>query len=542
MLYHYGESLYGRVFKTLFLVCLCSFFHEIFARDGEQQKVCFPIDTISFSSLNSYLYHTDDERDIIAKTFPFTQRLATNYLDQCLSVKDIASLLQSLNETALRNGYITTRFGIGEQDLNSGELQIRTQIGRIGEIDYQSNGHAFFFKKDFALKSGDILNLKKLEQGVSNLTRIKSLDTTMQILPAYSEDLSNIRIAIKRKSLPISGQFIFDNGGTLFDKYQSTLLLSYENPLRLADIITLYFLGSIPFNGQAITRNYNFYSSLSYSVPIRRFLIETNFAYALNAMEIPLENFSVLYEGRSFNFDSKLSYALLANPKHNISVGVGFGARTSDSFIGEAELIVQRQRILQYSLFAQYTFTLNQYKFSTNLSMLQGFSLSNPAMQGFNYIVPVVNLYAYVPFNVWKFIGVYTTSIKTQVAQNRLYANDQMLIGGRYAVRGFQGLNLSGQFGVLWRNDVSLYFPAFGKDPWRLTFAPSIGFDMGYIRDLYKTANSFLPENGVFLMGGGVGLQAFVRYCNVQTWYYFPLYSPYPMNTQSFFFSVAANW
>ena len=162
---------------------------------------------------------------------------------------------------------------------------------------------------------------------------------------------------------------------------------------------------------------------------------------------------------------------------------------------------------MQYSLFGQYTLTLNPYKFSVNLSVLQGFSLPTPALDGFNYIVPLINLYAYIPFNVGKFVGIYTSSIKTQAAQNRLYANEQILIGGRYAVRGFQGINLAGQFGVIWRNDISVYFPLFGKGKWQLTIAPSLGLDAGYIRDLLRSASSNLPYSGVFLSGGGIGMQ-----------------------------------
>ena len=166
------------------------------------QSLCFPIDAISFSSLASSLYPTsnaelDDaqdnaERKLIASHFPFIKTIIKPYLHQCLNAQHIAILLQSLNQSALKEGYVTTRFGIAEQDLRSGILEIHAQLGKIGKIEYQHNGTMLFFQKDFDIKQGDIRNLKKLEQGIANLTRIKSLDTTMQILPAYSEDMSDI--------------------------------------------------------------------------------------------------------------------------------------------------------------------------------------------------------------------------------------------------------------------------------------------------------------------------------------------------------------
>ncbi len=450
-------------FNVLLFFVACNLF--IYADDNE--SLCFYIDKISFSSLNSYLYKNDNEIELINKHYPFVYKLSKYYTNKCLYSKDIVLLLKSLNEHAIRNGYITTRFGIGGQDLNEQELEVHVQIGKVGNIDYQSNKNMLFFDKDFDIKEGDVLNLKKLEQGISNLNRISSLNTNMQILPSYSEDSSDIKISVNKVKAPFSGSFSFDNGGVLFDNYQNTFLLKYENPFKLADIITLYFLGAFPFNNKDISKNHSFYSSLSYSVPVRRFLLESNLSYSFNAMQIPLINFDINYNGQSFNLDSKLSYALIANTKHNISVGLGFGARMQDSFIENVELLVQRQRILQYSLFSQYTFTLNPYKFIVNLSLLNGFSLPNIKLdennEGFSYILPTINLYAYVPFKIWNFKSLYNSSIKTQVAQDRLYANEQMLIGGRYVVRGFHGLNLSGQIGVIVKNDLNIYIPTFGS-------------------------------------------------------------------------------
>lgn len=529
-------------FKILLFFATCGAF--MYADDNK--PLCFPIDRISFYSLNSYLYNSDSEIDLINKHYTFIYKLSKPYINKCLDSKGIVSLLSILNENAIKKGYITTRFGIGEQDLSSRELEVRVQIGKVGNIDYQSNKNIRFFNKDFDIKEGDILNLKKLEQGISNLNRISSLNTKMQILPSYSEDSSDIKISINKIKSPFSGSFSFDNGGVLFDNYQNTLLLKYENPFKLADIITLYFLGAIPFDNKDIGKNHSFYSSLSYSVPVRRFLLESNFSYSFNAMDIPLANFTINYNGRSFNLDSKLSYALIANAKHNVSVGLGFGARMQDSFIEDVELLVQRQRILQYSLFSQYIFTLNPYKFIVNLSLLNGFSLPNIDLnihdKGFSYVLPTINLYAYVPFSAWKFKTLYNASIKTQVAQDRLYANEQMLIGGRYAVRGFHGLNLSGQIGVIAKNDLNIYIPTFGSGIWHLVLVPSAGFDLGYIRNLDSTIYSNLSKNGIFLIGGGVGLQAFVKYLNTQVWYNFPLYSPYKMDTQNLYLSISANF
>ncbi|MWV63085.1 hypothetical protein DCO58_00730 [Helicobacter saguini] len=52
---------------SITFLIFCLFFPKILASDA----ICFPIDRISFLSLNSYLYKSDSEIELINRHFPF---------------------------------------------------------------------------------------------------------------------------------------------------------------------------------------------------------------------------------------------------------------------------------------------------------------------------------------------------------------------------------------------------------------------------------------------------------------------------------------
>lgn len=93
-----------------FLLYLLAYMQLVAAKSNP----CFPIHTISFASLDSYLYHTDEEVELIYFTFPFISTQIQPYLNQCMNAQDITTLLKSLNDSVIKKGYLTTRFGIDD--------------------------------------------------------------------------------------------------------------------------------------------------------------------------------------------------------------------------------------------------------------------------------------------------------------------------------------------------------------------------------------------------------------------------------------------
>ncbi|STP11916.1 TpsB transporter [Helicobacter mustelae] len=502
------------------------FFIIFFLGEAQAKDLCFLVKEITLSPLENTL----ENQKAFKKYFGFGEKIAKAYTNQCLNEKSINKLLQELNEKTIKKGFLTSKFGILPQDLKSQRLEIKLDIGRIHQITYNHNNLFFSFKKDFDIKEGDVLDLQKLQAGMANLKKMTHIDATMKILPSDQKNASDIVIHVEKKSFPFSGVYIFDNGNLKF-LYQHTLLLAWENPLKLSDKLQSYLLASF-FHDERIHKNYSIYHSLSYGVPFGQFFFEQNLAYSFNSFQIKLANFSPVYTGYSINTDTRMSYVFLRTQEHSLSFGLNFGARISKNFLENVLLVTQNRKVLLYSFFLRYALSLPTLQFNVDFSGLYGHSLANEFLHAYDYFIPVVNLYLYRPF---KFFGrslIYTGAIKTQVGSNKLYANDAFIIGGRYTVRGFDRLNYSGQMGVLCRNDLNLYIPFLKK----FQLVPSIGFDVGYVKDL-------MSKDDIALSGGGLGIQWIQKYLNLQAWWYFAMFSSKSsVPKQNFFFSIAFNW
>lgn len=497
---------------------------------SSKKPICFVVKNIEFIPLN-----TDQKNaKTLLKKFSFSYKIAKPYLNTCIGVKEINTLLSQLSAMATKKGYITTKFGLVPQDLNSNTLKIGIDIGFVGEIEYINGGKMLSFSKDFGVKTGDILNLNAIELGITNLKRLRYLSSTSQIVPMDQNSTSKIIITSVRKSLPLFVQASFDNGGSIKEGYEATFLLGIENPLRLADSLQIYLLGSLPFS----KTDHSYYASVSYSVPIRRLLLQIDTSYAHNANQLVFYGISPIYSGQSVNADIKATYLLYADAKNQLSFGLGASGRFSDNYLENIKLDVQTKRLTEASLFMSYKRYVSNSTFDIVLSLIQGVPVfgSNKSFDKkitYTYTIPSLNLYLYHPFSVWKNLFVYSSTIKTQISRDRLYASEKMTIGGRYSVRGFNHFSLSGQMGVLYRNDLTMYLPSF----WGITLAPSLGVDMGYVRDITETR-----EPAGFLSGGGIGIQLLSKYFNAQVWGYSPFYNPYNAPTQNLYFSVGVTW
>ena len=92
-------------------------------------------------------------------------------------VENIGSSLNEKEETQDAAGSV---FRIDEIIL-SGQGE---KFGRLHKIIYSKNSAVIPWKNAFPIKEGDILNIRRLEQGLEQMKRVSSLDVSMKLLPA----------------------------------------------------------------------------------------------------------------------------------------------------------------------------------------------------------------------------------------------------------------------------------------------------------------------------------------------------------------------
>lgn len=172
------------------------------------------------------------------------------------------------------------------------------------------------------------------------------------------------------------------------------------------------------------------------------------------------------------------------------------------------------------------------------MGAMENFPTSDKNPPDFFYTLPTFDASAYLPFALGEHKIVYSAFIKTQVSRTQLYASEKMGLGGIYSVRGFDSSVLSGDFGILNRNDLTYYPPSL----WGFVIAPSLGVDMGYVADLFSPASFRLGNKG-FVSGGGVGLKMqYGEFFQAQIWGYIPFYNPHKQKERNFYFSIGGGF
>ena len=93
-------------------------------------------------------------------------------------VENIGSSLNEKEET--QGAALEPVFRINEIIL-SGQGE---KFGRLHKIIYGKDSALILWKNAFPIKKGDILNIRRLEQGIEQMKRVSSSDVSMKLLPA----------------------------------------------------------------------------------------------------------------------------------------------------------------------------------------------------------------------------------------------------------------------------------------------------------------------------------------------------------------------
>lgn len=505
---------------------------------------CFEIDDILLvSSLSSF-------QDQINKEFSFLSSLLKSYTHQCLNVSKITELLNALRIKAFERGYITTDFGLKAQDLSTHKLFITLQTTLVDEIYYDDGDdvNILFWGKDYAIKKGDILSIAPIEKGLYNFKRFKTLNPTMQIsnIPTPSDKLpkSKITIAHHKTYLPFYAFVGADNAGSNGTGiYQTSLQMGLENYFALSDAFHSYIVFTPVWK-----KSHSFYGSLDFSISFRRLLFTVSGSYSQYTQSVAISQNLFSYSGYSANLDIKGDVLLYMDSLNRFNLNFGMGKRWAKNYLENIELLTQHRNLSNIYASLGYLRFFGASSFNINVGIKQGvkflgamnnFVDKNAQTQpDFFYTIPTIDIYTYVPLNLWKKNLIYSGFVKTQVSRTQLYASEKFGLGGIYSVRGFDTQALSGEFGILNRNDLAYYLPLF----FNLSVVPSLGLDMGYVSDIYGRVSYDLGNKG-FLIGGGAGLKIlWGKYLNLQFWGYAPMYNPKNLKGRYFYMSAEFGW
>ncbi len=383
---------------------------------------------------------------------------------RCLGRKGITLLIQRVQQALVEQGYITSHVHVPEQDLHTEQLVLQVNEGRVARIISETEKP--FPRLVWAVHEGRILNLRDIEQSSENLQRLPSLQHKIQIEPGEEPGTSDLVVNIKATRPLRVGLSVDDGGLKTTGKLQGNVTLSWDNPLDLGDffyIVKGRELGNKD-NGPRSSRN----QIMHYSMPWSYWLLGATYNNNQYEQTVYGPYESYLYSGISSQNELSLSRVFYRNTTSKTTANIKGFMRQSKSYIADLEVLVQRRRTAGWEAGLQHLHYLKAGTLTTQMAYRHGTGAfgAKPEPEeltekgtgrmrlvtGFLHWVMPLNTAG----NPWQ----YSTQLKWQWTKTHLTPQDQLCLGSRATVHGFDGRQtLCGNRGQLWRQEIVTGLP-----------------------------------------------------------------------------------
>ena len=414
--------------------------------------------------------------------------LKAPYLNTCMGLSHINSLIRVISQWYLSEGYITSRAFLPEQDLASGILTLGILEGRVESIAIDGKPDPMTLTL-FPNLAGEILNLRDLEQGVDQLSRLRSLSYRLDIQPGRQAGLSIVNLKGTR-SLPLQGSLEFDNSGQQSTgEEQGRLSLSADNLLSLAEQWTLAAASST--DGRIAHNAASWQAGIN--LPYGYWLLDGGYQYSEYRNDVQSRGFLFESRGDTRTATGTLTRTLYRDGKSKVSALVGIAHRQSRNLILEQLLDSSSYVLSSLRLGINLATRVDRHFFTLNPALTLGtdwFGVDSD--HGRSPQLPQAQ------FEKWGLFGSYSTAgehlgwLSTgslQWSPDVLYSVERLSLGGEASVRGFKEQSISGDSGGYLRNEVSWQ----GQSPawlgqWRAWLALDMGrVDLGNQQDRWRS-------------------------------------------------------
>lgn len=467
---------------------------------------CFRVDTFVFeipTTSQETLGATAAETQSLGR-FTFARDWVGRYAGACIGKQGLDALVKGLQKVVLSRGYLTTRVLLPEQDLASGTLRFALIPGVIRQVRFADPALRGTWKSAFPTRDGELLDLRDLEQGLEQMKRVSNQDVSMQIVPADLPGQSDVVLDVRRTK-PWTVVASVDNAGSrATGQLQGSLSAGVYNPLGLNDIFNVGVSQDLLFKDHDLgSRGWHG----SYAIPWG-YWSATLAAYTSRYYQrIAGVNETFIASGNSKTLDATLSRVLSRSQNHVFGTQLRLSRQFGQSFIEDIEITQQRRNntLVEWGLTDRHYFGAAQldaalaYRQGIGALGAQDDLLAASGGPTYRYRMAVLDANLAVGFAVAQQPIRYVTTFHGQYTGNTLYYIDNLSIGSRYTVRGFDGETmLSAARGFYWRNELQVPLGQTGQ-------AVYAGLDYGRVWGPQPVA-----QDGTQLVGAVIGLKGSV--------------------------------
>ncbi len=333
------------------------------------ESPCFKIDLVTLSAGRDS--GPKELLDAVGKT---ASGATDSPLGRCLGAKGVQVVIDRLQNELIAKGFVTSRVLAKPQNLQNGTLALELILGKINSVQWAPSAPAQMRRATqwniLPMSTGDVLNLRDIEQALENYKRVPTAEADIQIAPGTEPGSSDLIIS-HQQPMPFRLSATADDSGTRSTgKYQGSLTFSYDNWLNLSDLFYVTMLhdlgGADP--GQRGTRGH----IVHYSVPFGYWLMGLTSSSNQYHQTVAGANQDYLYSGTSRNMEAKLSRVLQRDAVGKTSISLKGFQRSSNNYIDDAEVEVQRRVVSGLEWGLNHRRSWNGGSLDTNLNYRRG--------------------------------------------------------------------------------------------------------------------------------------------------------------------------
>ena len=402
---------------------------------------CFTIHTITLSGATLIAENT-------------RKRLVAPWRDRCLDMAKITELTSHISDWYISRGYITSRAFLTEQDLSSGTLNIVVLEGKLEEIRLEGKT-PLMLKMAFPGRTGGILNLRDIEQGMEQINRLRAEPVQIEILPGSRPEYSVVNLTAKPE-FPLSATISLDNSGQeSTGENQLNGALYGNNLLGLADQWFISGGRSSDFASSYDAQNVQ----AGVSLPFGYGLLDYSYAWSNYRTTIDNMGFNWVSTGDTKTHRVNASWVVFRNGDIKTGIAAGIVQRSSRNWLNDAPLQSSTRNLSSLVLGITHTQKMAGGVATFNPTWSHGMPWFNAETDEdktgdepraeFRKWSLNASFQRPIATNLW-----WLTSAYGQWSPDRLYGSERLTLGGESSVRGFKEQYLSGDNGGYWRNEL----------------------------------------------------------------------------------------
>lgn len=432
---------------------------------------------------------------------------------RCLGSGQLNALLKAITDHYLGRGYVTTRAYLPQQDLADGELQVIVIEGRLEGLDSSALASDRELAMSFPGETGEVLNLRELEQLVDQLGRLPSRQAQLELIPGEQVGGSRVQLKGQRDKPWRISLNRHNDGQHSTGEQQWGAGLDWDSPLGLADQL------SLRGGGDALSDRFRHSAnqSLSYGLPYGWWTF--NYSYSQSYYRTQGIGAGLLFEtdGQSKVHQVRGERVLHRDALSKTAASLGVSQLRTRNYIDDSLIEVSSQRLSEAQLGFNHGRRIGSAFVNLDLGWQRGIGALDAQRSGdprggepvARYRKYSLTLSYLQPFQWWGESFSFDSLVNGQKSEDVLFSPQRISVGGLSSVRGFKEQSLSGDTGGYWRNQLRWRKPVAWEPlrPFVHEYGLALAYDLGVIH-----GGRHNPEQRGRLSGNAIELSARGRY------------------------------